>query len=282
MQISAVRVCWCSSRNLDVSSLRITSFFFFNISIEIGLTFCTEIFINHYLNRLNFSCNWIGIQQDFGEHMKSTHANNGAFFTHWHSGTVEFNTNANCKKFNLIDAFNKKFAFLFMSHAENANVIFVIYMLGRRSDAQKYMIDFELKNDLRKVKFIETCFSDADDIAKIVLDHRCVILPKTLVASYAKNGQLEFRFFIKKKETIELENVEKQQHLLTNVYRQTNDTAPHFAPKTQMKAYQSESNLLMKADRPNSGFGNRNSQNSTNRPIPTNKSIPRNRRDSKK
>lgn len=211
--------------------------------------------------------------------MKTAHADNGPFFEHWYSGKLDFDPNVDCKKFNLINAFNKKFAFVFMSRAANANVIFVIYLLGRKADAQKYMIDFELKNDLRKVKFIETCFSDADDIADIVLNHRCVILPKTLVATYAKEGQLEFRFFIKKKENIESENVEKQQHLLSNVYRQTNDTpTPHFAAKTQMKAYQSESNLALNADRPQGGSSERwisrkteNSQNSKIIPTAKNK-----------
>lgn len=74
------------------------------------------------------------------------------------------------------------------------------------------MIDFELKHDLRKVKFIENCYSDAEDVCKIIKDHRCVVLPKQLVETFARNGSLEFRFVIKRNEDIKSENAEKEKH----------------------------------------------------------------------
>lgn len=139
-----------------------------------------------------------------------------------------------------------------MSNARSPDVVFIIYLLGRRIDAQKYMIDFELKDDLRKVKFIEMCFSDADNIPNIIKEHRCFVLQKKLVQSYVKNGNLEFRFVIKKKDGIELENMEKQQHLFNNVlHGDTQKPSTQFAPKTQMKTYQSESNLYLTAGRTN-------------------------------
>lgn len=183
--------------------------------------------------------------------MKQCHSNNGELFTHWQAGSVTFNPNNNCTKFNLIDAFNKKFIFLYMSHAKSPNIVFIIYLMGRKMDAQKYMIDFELKDELRKVKFIETCFSDADNIADIIKDHRCFMLPKKLVESYVKNGELEFRFVIKKKDGIEMENIEKKQHLLNNVLHGVSQ------PPSQMKTYQSESNLYFTAQQNNGSTNNK-------------------------
>lgn len=201
-----------------------------------------------------FSCGWMGMQQDFVVHMEDSHSSNGEFYTHWQSDSVEFDPNKNCTKFNVINAFNKKFIFFYMSLEKNANLIFLIYLLGRKVDAQKYMIDFELKNELRKVKFIETCFSDADNMATVIKDHRCIVLPKKLAETYAQNGRLHFRFVIKKKDSIEFENVEKNQHLLSNVLGRA---APNqFVPKTQMTTHRSENNLNLNATRLNNGFAN--------------------------
>lgn len=184
--------------------------------------------------------------------MSTMHQSNGPFFTHYNVGEVDFHANETCKKFNLIDAFNKKFVFLYMNHVKNPNVVFIIYLLGRKCDAEKYMIDFELKDGLRKVKFNELCYSDAHDIKSLINDHRCFVLPKTLVESYATDNRLEFRFVIKKKMDVELENAEKQRYLKNNILVGANGQQQHqqpFTPKLQLKSYQSESNLRLTAIR---------------------------------
>lgn len=170
-------------------------------------------------------------------------------------GTVDFHANQTRKKINLVDAFNKKFVFLYMSHEKNPNGVFIIYLLGRKCDAEKYMIDFELKDELRKVKFNEMCFSDAHDIKSLINDHRCFVLPKKFLESYSKNDLLEFRFVIKKKTNIESENVEKQRYLKNNILGGSSQSLiqqqqqQQFAPKLQLKSYQSESNLRLTAVR---------------------------------
>lgn len=200
-----------------------------------------------------FSCNWIGIHQDFGEHMTSAHHTNGPFFTHYFAGAVDFHEDQTCKKFNLIDAFNKKFVFMYMSHVKNPNVVFIIYLLGRKCDAEKYVIDFELKDGLRKVKFNELCYSDAADIKSLINDHRCFVLPKKLVESYAVGNRLDFRFVIKRKQDLALENSVKHRHLQSNILSgSSNSLAPQrqqFVPKFQLKSFQSESNLRLTAVR---------------------------------
>lgn len=201
------------------------------------------------------------MQQEFGMHMSSQHRSNGPFFTHYYTGTVDFDANQTCKKFNLIDAFNKKFIFMYMSHVKNPNVVFIIYLLGRKCDAEKFMIDFELKDGLRKVKFNELCYSDADDIKLLINEHRCFVLPKKLVESYAINDRLEFRFVVKKKTDIEQENVAKQRYLKNNIFGSSSELnappAQQFIPKLQLKSYQSESNLRSTAIR----YDNNNDNN---------------------
>lgn len=196
--------------------------------------------------------------------MKEHHSNNGEFYTHWQTDFVTFDPEINCKKFNLIDAFNKKFVFLYMSHAQSSHIVFIIYLLGRKVDAQKYMIDFELKDDLRKVKFIETCYSDANNIANIIAEHRCFIIGKKLAKSYVKDGKLKFRFVIKKKDGVELENIEKQQYLLNNVLHGDGHAPPQFAPRSQIKTHQSESNIYLAAEQSN---GSRNNKTGYHRNI---------------
>lgn len=193
--------------------------------------------------------------------MRDSHSDNGEFFPHFYSGTLNFSLDKTCKKFNLIDAFNKKFVFFYVSHEKIPNVILIIYLLGRKCDAEKYMVDFELKDGLRKIKFIESCFSDAQDVKAIMSDHRCLILPKKLVETFAKNGHLQYRFVLKKKDNIEAENLEKKQHLMQNVlHGEPRTPQPIFNPKTQMKSYQSESNLILTAQRHENGHGAANNR----------------------
>lgn len=55
---------------------------------------------------------------------------------------------------NLIEAFNKKFVFYYYADYGKKIVYFLIYLIGRKDDANKYIIDFEIvipNNDFRKV-----------------------------------------------------------------------------------------------------------------------------------
>lgn len=189
--------------------------------------------------------------------MEHSHSVNGVFFPHWYSGSVDFIPDRVCKKINLIDAFNKKFVFLYNCHPKSSNVVFIIYLLGQKSQADKFMIDFELKDDLRKVKFIEKCYSDCLDIKSIITDHRCFVLPKKLVETYANDQKLAFRFVVKKTDSIEIENSEKQMHLLDHL-ADGNRTKQKVITKPQMKAYQSESHLNLNAHRSNGNINNQN------------------------
>lgn len=177
------------------------------------------------------------------------HTDNGEFFTHWQSGLVEFDSIRMCRKFNLINAFNKKFAFMYISSPKSMNVVFIIYLLGRKLDAQKFMVDFELRNDMRKLKQIEMCYSDADNIKEIINNHQCFVFSKKTSETYAKNGFLEFRFVIKKKCDIEAENFDKHQHKLNHILGIENSAQQlgQTNPMLQMKMHQIESDLILTA-----------------------------------
>lgn len=195
--------------------------------------------------------------------MKHKHSDDVKFFPHYYSGTVDFIPDRVCKQINLIDAFNKKFVFLYNSHPTTTNVVFIIYLIGRKSQAQKYMIDFELKDDLRKVKLIETCYSDADDLKSIINGHRCCVIPKKLVETYVKDKKLSFRFVVKKTENLEAENLEKKHHLLNALSEECD--APKFPQKSKMKTYRSESNLNLTHNNNNNKSHNNNKKEHTSR-----------------
>lgn len=106
-------------------------------------------------------------------------------------------------------------------------------------------------------------YSDAHDIKSLINDHRCFVLPKTLVETYANDDRLEFRFVIKKKMDVEFENGKKQRYLQNNILGSSNDLRQQqqqqLVPKLQMKSYQSESNLRLTAVRyDNNGNGQTN------------------------
>lgn len=103
--------------------------------------------------------------------------------------------------------------FYYLSKCDSPNVLFMIVLLGRKVDAQKYLIDFELKKDFRKIKFIELCYSDAENIQDLLNEQHCISIPKKVVNSYLVDNEIPFRFIIKRKETMQAEESEQEAHL---------------------------------------------------------------------
>lgn len=172
---------------------------------------------------LSDSCDWIGRQHECADHMKTVHHDNVEHFLHYQKSKVDFDMDKTNVKINLIDAFNKNFIFFYLAHAESSNIIFIIFLMGRKCDAEKYLIDFELKDGVRKLKFIEACYSDAGNLRDIITEYRCSIIPKGLAQTYAKDGKLEFRFALKRKDAVEAENAIKQKYLKNNVLNNNNN-----------------------------------------------------------
>lgn len=139
--------------------------------------------------------------------MKTTHRDNCAPFIYYQQSAVDFDSTKDVSQINLIDAFNKTFVFTYFARQQSPDIFFLIFLVGRKSDAEKYLIDFELNDGLRKLKFIENCYND------VAAEHRCFVIPKKLAETYAKTGRLEFRFVIKKRDAVEADNLLKQTHM---------------------------------------------------------------------
>lgn len=102
-------------------------------------------------------------------------------------------------------------------------VTFAIYFLGRKIDSEKYLIDFEVKQNQRKIKFLEKCYSDADgDLMMLISEGHCFNIMKKNIESYVENGTIEWRFIIKRKDIVELENTIKEEHSKQNLEKTNN------------------------------------------------------------
>lgn len=89
----------------------------------------------------------------------------------------------------------------------------MIFLLGRRQDAAKYLIDFELKQGLRKIKFVENCLCDTDNLEQFLDKERFIAIPKCVMERFLINGNIDFRFIIKRKDIFEAEESNKEQYL---------------------------------------------------------------------
>lgn len=122
------------------------------------------------------------------------------------------------KTIKLVQAFNKKFIFYYANDTTRDHVIFAIYLLGRKSDAEKYLIDFEVKQNQRKIKFLDKCHCDTDgDLMTLINEAHCFSISKKNVESFAENGKIEFRFIIKRKDVVDVENSMKEEHSKQNL-----------------------------------------------------------------
>lgn len=85
-------------------------------------------------------------------------------------------------------------------------------MLGPKIDAQKYYVDFEVKNDLRKIKFVDECYWKSVDYEEIMKENRCITIPKGLLERLLVDGKFNVRFIIKGKNQVQLEETNKEEH----------------------------------------------------------------------
>lgn len=163
------------------------------------------------------SCDWHGTQELFAEHAKSTHPHLQEHLHYWHSGTVPFSFRQTIRMIKLIDAFNRAFVFYYNSNGDSEHLTFAIFMIGRKSDADKYLIDFEIRKDDRKIKFLEQCFTDTDDIIDEIQSGRGFTIQKRVIESFIDNDKINFRYIIKRKEVVKSENVLKEEYSKKNL-----------------------------------------------------------------
>lgn len=163
------------------------------------------------------SCDWNDTLHGIEEHLKTVHSNARAPYRYWHTDSIPFIPSQTMQRLNVIDAFNKKFIFYYSSKANSPNVIFLIFLMGRKVDAQKFIIDFELRQNSRKVKFVDDCLCDTDDLSRIIDKNRCIAISKNMIETLLIDGKINFRFIIKRRDQFEAEELNKEQHLMQSL-----------------------------------------------------------------
>lgn len=89
---------------------------------------------------------------DLENHIRADHPNLGDFFTYFQDSSVMFNDQNGYSSLNLISAFNRRFVFYYHSNLQTKMVIFIIYLLGRKEDAQHYFTEFKIKSPAAKIE----------------------------------------------------------------------------------------------------------------------------------
>lgn len=100
---------------------------------------------------------------------------------------------------------------------------FLIYLLGTKKDASVFVIDFEIvskSSSFQKVrrnndnvithpkstsknfqiKFLSNCYSDCEIIQNLIESEKCAVLTHNTLKHYVCNGELHFKFIIKRKD----------------------------------------------------------------------------------
>lgn len=187
------------------------------------------------------------MQKDFADHLQQVHLSDRQVFKYWHYGSVPFAPATNTVKVHVIDAFNKKFLFFYVSFESSSVVHFVVQLLGRKCDAEKYMIEFEVGAELKKMKFIEPCHSDALDLLNLLNTKQTMTIPKDYFKQYANtSGDIQFQLYLKRKTAVIEENQQKKDYfkktmltdpnVMTRFVQNTPKASTKSAPATQKQS----------------------------------------------
>lgn len=109
---------------------------------------------------------------DLENHIRVDHPNLGDFFTYFQDSSVMFNDENTYSSLNLINAFSRRFVFYYQSNSQTKTVIFMIYLLGRKEDAQHYFTEFKIKSPNAKIEKVSFLIPSLLCIFLIRLSHR--------------------------------------------------------------------------------------------------------------
>ncbi|XP_058055402.1 uncharacterized protein LOC131206745 [Anopheles bellator] len=165
-------------------------------------------------------CEWIGLQHEIEQHLVEGHKELGPVFRFRESTSMVFREALSLGGLKLVDAFSKHFLFHFFSDVEKATLSFIMIYFGRREEADQYCFDFEVRSLpavtsttgadsegtvdppdgglVRSVKFVERCYSDAENLTELIEDERCVALSHRQVRNYLHRGKLYFSFRVRR------------------------------------------------------------------------------------
>lgn len=102
----------------------------------------------------------------------------------------------------LVNAFSKHFLFYYVSSVSAKMAYFMIIYFGRREDAHLYYYEFDIRSrdekELRRVKFVEQCVADCEDLVANMAQEKCVAVSFKMLKHYLQDGRIPFRFIVKK------------------------------------------------------------------------------------
>lgn len=155
---------------------------------------------SHYLFS---SCDFIGRHRDLADHILSSHDLHHRPFTHYQTASIPFLRDQSYGTLNLIQAFNHDFIFYFYSNSRTRQMLFAIYLLGKRKTSNRFYYELKIQSPeekFRQLKFTERCFSDEEismdgehlnpHIAQVL-----VVSQDTLV-EHVKDEQIHFQYKI--------------------------------------------------------------------------------------
>ncbi|EDS29802.1 conserved hypothetical protein [Culex quinquefasciatus] len=147
------------------------------------------------------SCGWQGIHHQIEDHLREDHEL-GEVFSHYQESWMPFSESKSLGGIKLVNAFSKHFLFYYVSNVSAKMAYFMIIYFGRREDAYQYYYEFDIRSkdekDLRRIKFVEHCVADCDNLAANMAQEKCVAVSFKMLKHYLHDGKIPFRFIVKK------------------------------------------------------------------------------------
>ncbi|XP_055595841.1 E3 ubiquitin-protein ligase siah-1-like [Uranotaenia lowii] len=178
-----------------------------------------------------FRCQWNGFQMDIEEHLKNDHAEFGSAFTYFQELDIPFNESKSTCSLKVVDAFSKLFLFHYSLKVSTKMVYFMIIYFGRREEAQQYFYELEIRskqeNEIRRIKFVENCVADCEDIQGALQASKCAAIQFDAARNFCHEGKIHVRFILKKFQN-EQEKSGRERKLSTN--NTNHDSKPKTKP----------------------------------------------------
>lgn len=139
---------------------------------------------------------------DLADHILHSHDLHHRPFTHYQCASIPFLSDLSYGTLNLIQAHNHDFIFYFYSHHVTRQMLFAIYLLGKRKTALRFYYDLTIQNKsdkLRQLKFTERCFSD-QEVSLVASSHlnphlsHVIVVTQDTVKDFVQDEQIHFQF----------------------------------------------------------------------------------------
>lgn len=141
------------------------------------------------------------MQREAIAHLVAVHNGHGEKFGQCHSASIPYLDDVSYGTVNHIEAFDRDFIFYFYSRLDSPNLVFAIFLMGKRKSAARFYYELTIRapgEPLRQIKFTERCLSDTQisttttTTATIESLSNAIVTDKNLVRSHAKDMIIHF------------------------------------------------------------------------------------------